>query len=191
MVSPVLMKNRALIFSALLSLLGWSGSLPARAQGTIVWNGPGLTFINLPGSDWTQLASQDHLTANIWLTRATRRGLFNAASEGGYSFNSSPADTEWAFGLLAGYASLTYANWQTWAANNPPATVGRDAVLHLITDDIYLGIKFTVWGGPGGGFTYERTTPFAVPEPATGTLALAGAMLLLGTTVRKNLRGEK
>ena len=185
------MKIRALIFSVLVLLLTLGARIPARAQGTIVWNGPVLTFINLPGSDWTQLASQDHLTANIWLTRATRRGLFNAASEGGYAFNSSPADTAWAFGLLANYASLTYTDWQTWAANNPPATVGRDAVLHLITDDIYLGIKFTAWGGPGGGFTYERTTAAAVPEPATGALALAGAMLLLGTAVRKNFRGGK
>jgi hypothetical protein len=35
-----------------------------------------------------------------------------------------------------------------------------DMVVHLITDDIYLDIKFTSWtgGGNGGGFTYERST---------------------------------
>ena len=142
----------------------------------------------MPGSDWTQAANQDHLTANIWLTRKTTKGLFNAASEGGYAFNSSPADTEWAFGLLAGYASLTYANWQTWAVNNPPATVGRDAVLHLITDDIYLGIKFTAWGGNGGGFTYERTTATAVPEPPGGMLGIVGALFWLATARRKIIR---
>jgi len=32
-----------------------------------------------------------------------------------------------------------------------------DAVLHLITDDIYLDIRFTAWTvGLGGGFAYDR-----------------------------------
>jgi hypothetical protein len=33
-------------------------------------------------------------------------------------------------------------------------------VVHLITDDIYIDIKFLSWtsGGAGGGFSYERST---------------------------------
>ena len=34
-------------------------------------------------------------------------------------------------------------------------------VVHLITDNIYIDIKFTSWGqgsGAGGGFSYERST---------------------------------
>ena len=46
-------------------------------------------------------------------------------------------------------------------------------MLHLISDDIYLSIKFTSWGGSSGGFSYNRSTP-AVPEPSSAVLILAG-----------------
>ncbi len=158
------------------------------AQGSILWNGPVITFTNLPGSDWTQAANQDQLTANVWLTRTTKKGLFNAASEGGYTHLSSPADTEWALGLLVNYSSLTYTNWET-AYGGPGALagniIGQNAVLHLITDDIYIGLKFTAFGGNGGGFTYERTTAAAVPEPAALTLWLVGLPLLLARSRQK------
>ena len=84
------------------------------AQGAVIWNGPVITFSNAPGSLWFLAANQDQLTVNVALTRDTKRGLFNAASEGGYSAgNFSPADTEWAVGSLAGYASLAYADCTT------------------------------------------------------------------------------
>lgn len=164
----------------------------APAQGAIVWNGPLITFTNLAGSDWTQTANQDHLTDNVWLTRATSSGIFNAASEGFFTHNVSPADTEWAPGLLANYATLTYTSWE--AAYGGPGIlnsriVGQDTVLHLITDNIYIGIKFLSFGGSGGGFTYQRTTIAPVPEPATSALAITGALALIGTVLRKKLRG--
>lgn len=174
---------------ALLVLLSLGNNV--RAQGTIIWNGPVITFTNLPGSDWTQAANQDHLTANVWLTRKTTKGLFNAASEGGFTHNVSPADTEWAFGLLANYATLTYANWET-TYGGPGALagniVGQNAVLHLITDDIYVGLKFTAWGGSSGGFTYERTTLAVVPEPRATVLAILGALAWLRIVRQKKLR---
>ena len=36
----------------------------------------------------------------------------------------------------------------------------KDMIVHLITDDIYIDIKFTAFsgGGPGGGFSYQRST---------------------------------
>ena len=159
-------------------------ALPSRiaAQGVVIWNGPLLTFSNAPGSLWFLAANQDQLTANVALTRDTKRGLFNALSEAKYdAANLSPADTEWAIGTLANYQSLTYANWtdcyggagllSTKILNNP-------SVLHLITDNIYLGITFTTWGGSGGGFVYERTTAAAVPEPATATFIGMGLFFL-------------
>jgi len=163
----------------------------APAQGAIVWNGPLITFTNLAGSDWTQAANQDHITDNVWITRATSSGIFNAASEGGFTRGVSPADTEWAPGLLVNYASLTYTSWE--AAYGGPGIlnsriVGQDTVLHLITDNIYIGIQFLSFGGPGGGFTYQRTTLAAVPEPATSALALLGSGALLGIAARKKLR---
>ena len=40
--------------------------------------------------------------------------------------------------------------------------VGREAVVHLISENIYLAIKFTFWNSHGGGFSYQRSTPAAV-----------------------------
>ncbi len=131
----------------------------------IIWNGPTINFTKANFVDWTLPANQDQLTANVWLTRANTKGLFNIAQETGYSL-TSPADTEWAYGTLADYASLTYQPWVNWNVGNPPSTVGQEAVLHLISENIYLSIKFTLWSENvtgGGGFSYQRSTP---PGPA-------------------------
>jgi hypothetical protein len=188
------MRTWTQIFFGIALLVFISNSNQVLAQGSIVWNGPVITFTNLPGSDWTQAANQDHLTANVWLTRKITKGLFNAASEGGYAHSVSPADTEWALGLLVNSASLTYTDWETAYGGQfvlAGNIVGQNAVLHLITDDIYLGIKFTAWGGSSGGFTYERTTATAVPEPAPAILGIVGAAMLLGVSARRTLRGKK
>ncbi len=75
------------------------------------------------------------------------------------------ADTEWAFGTISdGVSSLTFTTWGVAhtdeTGGNPPSLVNQDMVLHLITDDIYIDIKFLSWssGGSGGGFSYERST---------------------------------
>ena len=163
--------------TALFALL--TGALPAMAQG-VIWSGPMMTFSNAPGSDWTQPANQDHLTSDVWITRSTSQGIFNAAVESSYAHFYSPAGTEWAYGVLANYATLSYTDWESWfgSRGNIYSMVGQNAVLHLINDDIYLGIQFIYWGGNGGGFAYTRSTPAAVPEPTTMALLLAGLATL-------------
>ena len=152
-------------FSAIIALAS------SVAHASIIWSGPDTTFTRPDGADGTLPANQDALTANVIIARGATQGIYNAASESSYTHFSSPAGTEWAFGTLVNYLSLTYANWETWANGNPPATVGQDAVLHLISDDIYMSVKFTSFGGPGagGGFAYIRSTP--VPEPSVALLA--------------------
>ncbi|MBW8863536.1 MAG: hypothetical protein JF609_01155, partial [Verrucomicrobia bacterium] len=100
------MKAGIKIFPAVALLALLASSFSVRGQGAIVWSGPMINFAS-SSTDWTQLTNQDHLTANVWLTRAATKGMFNAASEGFYASGSSPADTEWAIGSLANYASLT------------------------------------------------------------------------------------
>lgn len=142
---------------------------PVRA--TQIWTGISTNFAMQANADWTDPTNQDHITADVWLTRGTSRGLFNAASEGGYTMDLSPTNTQWAYGELTNYASLTYANWENWNGKNPPSMVGQDAVLHLIPDNIYLSIRFTSWGGFGGGFAYTRSTaPPPLPPPAVTLL---------------------
>ena len=184
------MLNRLTLFLALVFSVALSSRI--TAQGVVVWNGPLLTFSNAPGSLWFLAANQDQLTANVALTRDTKRGLFNALSEGGYSSaNLSPADTEWAVGSLTNYSSLTYADWTTCYGGAHvlnPYILNNPSVLHLITDNIYLGITFTYWGGNGGGFAYERTSAVAVPEPKSSKLAGAGLLLLAASWRRLKCR---
>ncbi|HZZ28563.1 MAG TPA: dockerin type I domain-containing protein [Pirellulales bacterium] len=138
-----------------MAILGAWSAAPAAAT---LWSGPDLTYAQ-PAPDPTDPANQDRLAPNVWLTRAATQGLFNVASETFYTHDSSPADTEWAYGDLANYASLSFSPWEIWNGKNPPSMVDQSAVLHLISENIYLSIEFTSWGGPGGGFSYVRSTP--------------------------------
>ena len=47
----------------------------------------------------------------------------------------------------------------TWHGKCPPCAVGKDAVLHLISEDIYIDIKITSWVSGQGSFSYQRSTP--------------------------------
>lgn len=141
-----------------------TGSIISFKTSGAIWNGPSMTFAKAANSDWTQAANQDRLTANVWLTRASTQGLFNIATgkETSYDRNSniSPSDTEWAAGTTADFANLTFSSWYNWWGRNLSTIRNTDAVLHLITDDIYINIKFSDWGANNGGtFAYTRSTP--------------------------------
>ena len=128
-------------------------------HAAIVWDGPLITY-NQPSSDPTQATNQDRISPDVWLTRAASKGLFNAFFETNATA-LSPTNTEWAFGAITNYASLHYTNWLAWLNGASPTTlVGQQAVVHLITDDIYISIKMTLWNSGGsGGFAYQRSTP--------------------------------
>lgn len=149
--------------------LPWT--LACCTHAATVWNGPPITY-SQPATDPTQPADQDRITARVWLTRAASGGLFNAVTETAATANS-PADTEWAFGTLDHYASLSYTNWLAWLnGQSPVSLVSQQAVLHLISEDIYIALQFTLWGSHGtGGFAYQRSTP-APPRLSAATEAL-------------------
>ncbi|HXI69372.1 MAG TPA: PEP-CTERM sorting domain-containing protein [Verrucomicrobiae bacterium] len=159
--------------------------LPVWSQGVIIWNGPVISFDH-PADVGTSV--QDQLTPGVWLTRDLTQGLINAFTETAYTHVFSPQDTEWAFGSLADYASLGYANWETWNGGKPAFNiVGQPAVVHLISENIYLSLTFTSWGGLGGAFSYDRSTPSAVPEPSVWALSgLAGCCGLMISARRKH-----
>ncbi|TSA13333.1 MAG: hypothetical protein D4R74_10000, partial [Betaproteobacteria bacterium] len=143
------------------------------------------------GADPTQAANQDRITSRVWLIRGGSEGLYNIAQEGSFSQFFSPTDTEWASGSIANYASLTYADWETWAKSvgGPPATPGVNAVLHLKTDDIYLAIKFRSWGQRSGGFSYERSTPGVIPVTTTATPTTTTTVTTVSSTTSTTLAG--
>jgi hypothetical protein len=170
----------------------FAATLPAQAA--IIWNGPTISFSKAAFANPALPGNQDRLTSDVWLTRGSSAGLYNAALETGFTSFSSPANTEWSYGTLANYASLTYTNWEGWFGGPPPggggpgSTVGKDAVLHLISDDIYLSIKFTSFGSSGGAFSYNRSTPSVVPEASSVAILTAGLMIFLFRRGAKALR---
>lgn len=185
------MKSHANQLLLTLWLAAFTATLSTRAA--TLWTGPATNFVNNAGSDPTQATNQDRLTPDVWITRDTSHGLYNAATESAFAHFLSPQGTEWSDGLLANYASLSYVDWNTWAKGQhlgPFGTVGVNAVVHLVTDDIYLSVTFNSWGGPGGGFSYARSTPaganqaptVAITSPADGTSFTAPAVVPIAAT---------
>jgi hypothetical protein len=166
----------------LLLALAVSVNLSEAACAAVVWTGPTLTFTKtgVNQGDVTDPANQDRMTANVWLTRGSSQGMINIKKETSYdgSFHTSPADTLWATDLVPGNGSATIAatNWQhltftTWAdAYGGPSSAlqgnitTHNAVVKLVTDDIYLDLMFTGFTS-GGFFIYDRSTGVAAPSP--------------------------
>jgi hypothetical protein len=152
-----------------------------------VWSGLTKSFTKPAGADPTAPQNQDHLTANVAFIRGSTQGLYNPLVESSYDDARSPVDTLWATDLNNPTETIAATNWanllfDTWTnAYGGIPNVGnnienRDAVVYLITDDIYLDLRFTDWGmgfGAGGRFTYLRAE---VPEPATASLLAAGIL---------------
>ena len=156
-----------------------------------VWNNlDKFTFTKENFADPKQQANQDRISENVWITRANSMGIFNIKTETGYDDLVSPKDTEWAFGSAVDWQTLTFDNWEDWNGSNPPSMVGKDAVLHLISDDIYIDIKFLSWTQGvnrrpgGGGFSYERSTA-PIPIPTTLFLLGSGIVALIGIGKKK------
>jgi Bacterial Ig domain len=155
--------------------------IPVLAPAATIWNGPPVNVSNA--------TQPDQITDNVSLERGSSEGLYNAATETGFTHFFSPEDTEWADGTTAdtNYASLAYTDWNTWAKidhGGPPGTVGVNAVVHLITDDIYMDIKFTSWSS-GGGYSYQRATLAAINSPPSVTITnpASGTVLSSPATV--------
>jgi hypothetical protein len=174
--------------------VGLVTSTVAASADPIVWTGPSITFAKPPNfADPTLPANQDRLTDNVWLTRGDTRQLFNIRIESGADTRESPLDTEWAFGptqpgnpgpiTASNHANLVFDAFVPALANGVGDNILSfgPGVLHLISDDIYLDIKFTSWKiGGGGDFSYIRSTPSQapVPEPASAALLVTGAAWL-------------
>ena len=104
--------------------------------------------------------NQDRLTLNVWITRGNGGGqIYNAAISENADKVNSPVGTEWAIGNLDDVSSLSFGAFRA-TVTKPKNVVGKNLVVHLIKDDVYLSLKFTSWsGGKKGGFSYERSTP--------------------------------
>lgn len=69
-----------------------------------IWNGTKITFTKTNYTNWTE--NQDRITNNVWITRA------NIKQENTYrGYDISPSDTEWSYGSLQNYNTLTFTSW--------------------------------------------------------------------------------
>ncbi len=175
------------------------------ANAATVGTGPMVEFRKAPFADFTLAENQDRITALVWLTRANNKGLFNIAQEAGHvQFGYiSPVDTEWAFQASNGnpVSGISAAEHESLNFTDFTSALGlqqvgdrildRPAVVHLISDDIYLDITFTEWSvgtqGGGGGFAYIRSS--IVPIPASAWL-LASAFGVLGLMKRRPVNSQ-
>lgn len=168
-------RRRSLAFLAALALV--PGLLAGSPAGAVeVWSGRTFSFTKADFADWTQEVNQDHITNAVSLTRKDTQGLFNIAVEPGFVIGS-PTGTEWATGNAVDHGTLTFLPWRDWAVNFPPGTVGVNAVVHLIAEDIYLDIRFDSWTQSlgGGGFSYTRAVkPTNAVPPGSAAFALRG-----------------
>ena len=142
------------------------GTEPAPSPETTLWIGENTTFTKADGANPESASNQDRLTDNVWITRGNGGGqIYNAVVEAASDKTASPQDTEWAQGSIEDYESLNFQPFRA-AVGDPKDVVGKRLVLHLITDDIYLSVRFTSWSqGRAGGFAYERSTDAAVSIP--------------------------
>ena len=131
---------------------------PNEISSSTIWNGPLKSFTKTYGSNASEETNQDRLTAKVWITRGNNGGqIYNAAQEDKSDKYKSPIGTEWAVGNINNLDKLIFYDFRI--AIQPKNIVGKDLVLHLIEEDIYLSVKFKSWSqGQKGGFSYERST---------------------------------
>jgi hypothetical protein len=191
------MLNRAWFASTGIFGILLAFALGELASAQSVWSGASYPFTKLDSTDPSESENQDRITSNVWMTRGSSGGIYNIAQESFYD-SLSPFDTEWATDLnnpgdtiaAANWANLDFAIWidaygGPGGGTLPARLIGRNAVVHLISDDIYLDLQFTGWTAQGaGGFSYLRAVN-PVPEPATWILLANAAFVVSGLRRRR------
>ena len=132
--------------------------IPSPSTKTI-YEGNLITFEKADGTASSDAANQDRITDNVWLTRSTEGGqIYNAKVENNSNKASSPSGTQWAIGTISNIDNLDFKNFRD--AIKPKEVVGKDLVLFLTEEEVFIPIKFTKWssGKDKGGFAYERAT---------------------------------
>ncbi|MDB4087425.1 hypothetical protein N9523_07120 [Flavobacteriaceae bacterium] len=134
--------------------------LTCDSSSSTIWNGSNITFTKADGANPEEEANQDRITDNIWITRGNDGGqIFNIKTETSYNKTDSPVGTKWAVGTLDEIETLTFKKFRAAVEKPNSSLVGKNLVMYLEEDDIYLSVKFTSWSDQkNGGFAYERST---------------------------------
>ncbi len=129
-------------------------------EGPVLWRGATISFNKPDGTNPNLEENQDRIRENVRITRGNSGGqIFNIAINSNANKIESPVGTEWAIGTLDEIDNLSFDYFRN-AITRPKNVVGKNLVLHLIEEDIYLTVKFISWSqGKRGGFSYERSSP--------------------------------
>ncbi len=145
----------------LLFLLGAVLSVAAQTSDSAeIWRGERITFTKEDGADPTLPENQDRITEDVWITRGTNGGqIFNIRVNDRAVKAVSPVDTQWAVGTTEELPELEFQPFRA-AVGSPSQVVGKDLVMYLPGENIYIDVRFLSWSqGQRGGFSYERSTP--------------------------------
>jgi len=147
------MKN--IIFSiVIISLISCS----KEKKEYVIWSGPNIEFKKEIGDDPKDKLNQDEITSSVSITRGNNGEIYNAISEEKAQKGFSPIGTRWAIGTVEDISTLSFSSFRN-AVVNPRIVVGKNLVLHIIKENVYLSLKFTNWGqGKKGNFSYIRST---------------------------------
>jgi hypothetical protein len=179
---PDFLRASYLCLTMLAMLLISSPSVPAAT----LWTGRNISFTQSASS-----GSDVILPGKVVLTRGGSQVLFNTAAGETVAGLSSPVDTEWAFGTLTNFSTLTYQSLESMRNGDLALLIlNQPMVMHLINEDIYLSVTFTAWGQHGaGGFSYTRSTAVvstkptvSITSPSDGAVFSAPASLHLTAT---------
>ena len=124
-----------------------------------IWEGDNMTFTKDPETDPNLPENQDVITASVAITRGNDGGqIYNILQETTANKDLSPAGTKWAIGEVSDIADLNFRNFRD-AVGQPKEVVGKDLILYIEEEEVYISIKFLSWGqGRNGSFSYERST---------------------------------
>ena len=136
-----------------------NSSNPGQTAERKVWTGDTVEFSKAAESDPTIASNQDRITDKVWITRGNDGGqIINAKSENSYNKDLSPVGTKWAIGTIDQIDDLDFKTFRA-AIDKPKNVVGKNLVMHLEDENIYLSVKFTAWSTQKvGAFTYERSS---------------------------------
>ena len=157
-------------------------------HASTIWNGPTNGFFHAVGG------LSDEITTNVIITRGGLGGLYNSFLESGAVAGVSPKGTTWALGSLSNLSTLTFAACPLEMSERPPNDVGNTYVVHLLTNNIYLQLTLTNWGGAGSSgnttFGYTRSSPTVPPvitSPSGGAVFGAPANVTIQASVAANV----
>lgn len=151
----------SLLFLAAAATFAAGQGQPSPAnESAEVWTGERITFSKADGADPTEAANQDRITDSVWITRGNSGGqIFNIQERSRASKTASPVGTLWAVGTTEDLENLSFGSFRA-TVGSPQDVVGRDLVLYIEEENIYIDVRFTSWSQEKrGGFAYERSTP--------------------------------